>query len=221
METKPISLVRQAQQLISMAITEGDSVIDATVGNGKDTLFLTSAVGPQGTVYGFDIQAAAIEKTRELLNKHDRLNSKLTLQCHSKIAQTLALENITPSISAAMFNLGYLPGSDKKVVTQSNTTLTALDSILPLLAKTACITILAYRGHPGGETEADAIKLYCNTLNNDLYHSKIYLGNHATTDCYPGKNPPHNNNLSNSQATNTIDNIPPILYVIQKNYSNA
>ncbi len=220
MHTKKLSLVSQAQQLISSVITQGDSVIDATMGNGQDTLFLANTVGPQGKVYGFDIQTTAVARTRALLDQHGCLNSTLIHQCHSKISEALALEGIVAPISAAMFNLGYLPSSDKKIVTKTNTTLTALDSILPLLAKQACITILAYRGHPGGASEAEAISQYCKTLNSHLYYSSIYLGNHSLAKTLPENNNISTNDHANSLSTNSIKNMPPILYTIRKIHSN-
>ena len=56
-----LSLVQQAHATLAAIISEGDITIDATVGNGHDTLFLARHVGASGTVYGFDIQEAALD----------------------------------------------------------------------------------------------------------------------------------------------------------------
>ena len=48
-------------------IRPGDTVVDATCGNGGDTEFLAGLVGSEGLVIGFDIQPEAIARTRERL----------------------------------------------------------------------------------------------------------------------------------------------------------
>lgn len=167
---KSVSLVTIAQQFVSSVIVKGDTVIDATVGNGLDTLFLSRTVGPKGKVYGYDIQAAALKKTLDLLEGHGcDTNTHLTLCCHSQIGAKLRATIASKTITAAMFNLGYLPGSDKNIITQGETTIAALNSILPFLADSACISILAYPGHPGGELETEIIAQYCKTLSPQLF----------------------------------------------------
>lgn len=51
-----------AKSLITSHIQSDSIVIDATCGNGFDTLFLAQHV-PKGHVYGFDIQQQAIDNT--------------------------------------------------------------------------------------------------------------------------------------------------------------
>ncbi|PID81943.1 hypothetical protein CSB20_00400, partial [bacterium DOLZORAL124_64_63] len=58
------SLTAQAHLLVRDHITPGDTAIDATLGNGHDTLFLARCVGKTGTVIGFDVQTQAITSTR-------------------------------------------------------------------------------------------------------------------------------------------------------------
>jgi len=50
-----------------MFVKEGDTVVDATCGNGNDTAFLASLVGENGRVFGFDIQDKAIANTTKKL----------------------------------------------------------------------------------------------------------------------------------------------------------
>ena len=47
---------------IEDVISNGDIVIDATMGNGYDTKYLAEKVGENGFVYSFDIQEEAIYK---------------------------------------------------------------------------------------------------------------------------------------------------------------
>jgi hypothetical protein len=56
-----------------------------------------------------------------------------------------------------MFNLGYLPGSDKNCITKSETTLPALAQSLEILKPGGLLSIMLYPGHAGGDTEASAV----------------------------------------------------------------
>jgi len=49
-------VLQYAQQLLKATVEEGDTVVDATAGNGHDTLFLAQLVGDSGQVYAFDVQ---------------------------------------------------------------------------------------------------------------------------------------------------------------------
>jgi ubiquinone/menaquinone biosynthesis C-methylase UbiE len=53
-------------------VLPGDIVVDATCGNGNDTLALAKLVfadGAQGSIYGFDVQDIALETTSALLDR--------------------------------------------------------------------------------------------------------------------------------------------------------
>ena len=78
------------------------------------------------------------------------------------------------SISAIMYNLGYLPGSNKSIVTLPHTTLNSIYSGLPLLRCNGIMTILCYRGHIGGNEEA---KLLLSTLPNLNSNWKVEIHN--------------------------------------------
>ncbi|MCB1093584.1 MAG: methyltransferase domain-containing protein, partial [Verrucomicrobiae bacterium] len=74
-----------AHRLLAERLRPGDLAIDATVGNGHDTVFLAEAVGQAGQVIGFDIQPIAIEATRHRLSEaglSDRV--ELHTECHSR-----------------------------------------------------------------------------------------------------------------------------------------
>ncbi len=146
-----------AHQLIRERVLQDDHVIDATVGNGHDTLFLAKCVGNNGAVTGFDIQAQAISKAESVLADHS--NVTLYQKDHGEIATIVQ----TP-IKAAMFNLGYLPSGDKNVITQSSSTIPALSACTELLLPGGIITIVIYTGHDGGKAESDAVSEWCSKL---------------------------------------------------------
>ncbi|MDO9139497.1 MAG: class I SAM-dependent methyltransferase [Methylobacter sp.] len=178
MTNKRISLVNAAHNLIRERLQPGDNAIDATVGNGHDTLFLAGCIAPSGHVYGFDIQQAAIDATREKFGQTP-LSASLTLfhASHADMAQKIP-PPLHGKINAVMFNLGYLPGSDKSVITRTDSTLGALTAASRILAVNGLITLLAYPGHPGGDTETEQVTKWCEQLDsrqfavNTLYSSE-------------------------------------------------
>ena len=138
--------------------------LDATAGKGRDTLFLAQAVGPQGAVLALDVQEAALSAARARLESAglaDRV--RLVLSGHQDLAVLLpeAAEGV---LDAAVFNLGFLPGSDRRVVTTPETTLTALRMLETRLRPGAVISIHCYTGHPGGADETAAVTRWAEEL---------------------------------------------------------
>lgn len=158
-----------SKQLISQTVLPGETVIDATMGNGNDTLFLAEHVGENGHVYAFDIQQQALDATATRLND---LNDHVTLilDSHANIDKY-----VEGPIGGAMFNLGYLPHSeDQSIVTKPTTTIPAIHKILGLLKKGGIITIAVYDGHEGGKTERDELLTYVKSLHQAEVHAVKY-----------------------------------------------
>lgn len=159
-----------AQNIISGCVFPGDVVVDATAGNGYDTLFLARLVGNQGKVYSFDIQDEAIARTTDKLHKEGLLSRvRLIRSGHERVA-----DYVKEKISAAMFNLGYLPGTDRQVVTRPETTLPALETCLERLKPGGIATVVLYSGHPGGMEEKERILHYCSRLRRDTFDVLLY-----------------------------------------------
>lgn len=162
---RPRNAVGFSHTLIGMIAGEGDTVVDATCGNGRDTLFLARLVGPRGKVYAFDIQEQAINNTRRLLQEHDCLERTVViLDDHQYMGRY-----IKSTVRAAMFNLGYLPGGSKEIITIPETTVAALTGLLPLLAVGGLITVVGYTGHPGGKKEVEQVLEYVSTLDQTRF----------------------------------------------------
>ena len=169
-----IALVKYAQQQIEKNLTSGDYVIDATVGNGHDTLFLARHIGSDGKVFGFDLQSLALHKTCVRLQQAGMLDQRIEL---FRASHAQMLEYLSPAynqrIAAVMFNLGYLPGGgNKTIITQADTTLPALNASLKLLKGQGCISIMVYPGHPGGFQESLAVYRWCRQLHPRLYKTR-------------------------------------------------
>lgn len=158
-----------SKRLIEKTVLPGETVIDATAGNGNDTSFLAEHVGEDGHVYAFDIQQQALDTTAERL---DSLNNRVTLvlDSHANVDKY-----VQGPVSGAMFNLGYLPHSeDLSVVTKPDTTIEAIHKLLGLLRKDGIITISVYDGHEGGAEERDALLAYVKSLHQAEVHVARY-----------------------------------------------
>ena len=161
-------LVDQAHLLIKEHLKAGDIAIDATVGNGHDTVFLAERVGPEGKVFGFDLQDIAIEVAKLVLKTKKHIKQCDLFQCgHEKLAERIPTE-YHGRIAVAMFNLGYLPHGDKDLITRPDTTLAALEQSLQLLMPGGLLSVLAYRGHPGGMEEYEAVLNWIHSRHDAL-----------------------------------------------------
>jgi tRNA A58 N-methylase Trm61 len=175
------SIISFAHKLIEERLRPGDAVIDATVGNGVDTVFLAGLVGMGGAVYGFDIQEEALEKARKRMagagfggsSAEAVCGVKLLLRSHAQMEQAVPA-SLHGEIAAVMFNLGYLPGGDHTVVTTPFSTLAALEASLRLLKKGGVVTIVLYSGHEGGREEADAVAAWAGQLPQHSYQVLAY-----------------------------------------------
>lgn len=141
-------------------VRPGDRVADATCGNGHDTLFLARLVGEGGKVWAFDIQEDALANTRMLLSEAGCLaRVDLIAAGHERFA-----DFVGEPLKAAVFNLGYLPGGDKRVVTRPDETIAALDQAAGLIIPGGVITVCIYTGHPGGAEEGEAVEKWAASL---------------------------------------------------------
>ncbi|MGR9043924.1 MAG: class I SAM-dependent methyltransferase [Gammaproteobacteria bacterium] len=171
-----ISLVKEAHARVQRHLQPGEIALDATVGNGHDTLFLADRVGASGHVYGFDIQAAALASARLKLERQE-LHTRVTLSCdsHARIAEVIPAHHCG-HIKVIMFNLGYLPGSDKTVITRTESTLAALNAAIKILAPNGMITLLTYPGHAGGDEETGAVHSWSLKLNDRQFSVAVIHG---------------------------------------------
>lgn len=153
-------VVEKSHELI-IKIQTKNIAIDCTLGNGHDTLFLSKLFNE---VHSMDIQPLAIKRSKERLK--DTLNTNLYLLDHQNI-DTLNIKDI----DLILYNLGFLPGSDKKVTTSSSSTLISLEKAYSMLNENGTIIIASYIRQPNGKEEYDAI---INYLNNHKIKYNLY-----------------------------------------------
>ncbi len=171
-----LNLVKAA---IEPALKNARTVVDATAGNGHDTLFLAEQTADAAKIYAFDIQETALNNTRALTAEYaERIN--YVLASHDKIA-----EWVPGPIDVAMFNLGYLPGEEHCVTTKTESTMTAVRQVLEKLTCNGVCVIVAYPGHEAGAQEAASLEKFFAVLPRKNYTVGCYrLLNHARTAPY-------------------------------------
>ncbi len=151
--------------MASLIIKEGVQAVDATAGNGYDTVFLAEKVGPEGHVYSFDVQQEAIDNTYNRL-KHKNLHKRVTLlqKSHEYLKQ-----HVPDRVAVIMYNLGYLPGGDRRITTKYDTTIKSIKQALALLLPGGIISIVLYPGHREGAEEKERIIPFCRQLDPNCY----------------------------------------------------
>ena len=168
---KSFQITEWCHELFLMQAVTGGTYIDATMGNGHDTLFLCELTGARGEVMAFDIQPQALEKTATLLAEHECM-AELVLDSHSNMADYMS----EGSAACIMFNFGYLPGADHKIETKAQTSIAAIKAGLSILRKGGIMTLCLYDGSDVQREEKEAILEMLKELD-----SKTYL---VITSCY-------------------------------------
>jgi len=162
------SLTQLAHNVIRRIVKPGDVVIDATAGNGHDTQLLASLVGASGHTIAIDIQRSAIESTSSRLERAG-LIADLRLADHA--IELNSIKSAGLKVKAVMFNLGYLPGSDKQITTGATSTRAAVHAASEMLMPGGAVTIIAYRGHAGGLEEATVVEQWMAGLSADQFET--------------------------------------------------
>ena len=177
------SAVDISQEIVAAHLYDGAVAVDATAGNGHDTLFLAERVGPSGRVFAFDVQEAAVDRTRARLSESGLsenglpesglsesglANAEVIHDGHERMVDRLGADLIG-RVDAVMFNLGYLPRADHDVITRPGTTIPALDQSIELLRNGGVLTVVVYSGHPGGEAEAAAVTAWAKALDRNSF----------------------------------------------------
>lgn len=178
-----------AADALRQVVLPGDTVVDATLGNGHDACFLAELVGEHGRVIGFDIQPEAVRRSEAALLEAGMLDRcELHAVGHERMA-----DHVAGRIRAAAFNLGWLPGGDKAVTTRWETTRAAIGTALSLLLPGGICTVCAYPGHAAGDEERHELAAWLASLRpqefNVLHHRFLNAGPGAPECFIIQKNP--------------------------------
>ncbi len=164
--------LQEAHDWLVQVVRDGDTVVDATMGNGHDTVFLAQLVGETGMVAAFDIQPDAVERTRERLESAGLLNRcRLFPEGHETLG--VHLDELMPekgTIRAVVFNLGWLPGGNHLVGTRADTTLMAAEQALARLDPEGLLLMVVYYGGKSGFEERDAVLEWVSSLDCRIWN---------------------------------------------------
>lgn len=178
-------LLELQKQFLLPHLREGSFAADCTMGNGHDTLWLSRAVGASGRVIAFDIQPKAVENTAALLAAEGAPeNYRLVLGSHAELAERAAgYLGEDGRLDAAVFNLGWLPGSgNREITTRRESTLTAVNAALGLLAPDGILLVAVYPGHPEGTLEGEMLDARFAELDRHAFSAtKVRIINSPTS----------------------------------------
>jgi hypothetical protein len=151
-----------AQKIIKNYMVNFNYAVDATLGNGHDTDFLSNNFKQ---VYSFDIQKTAVEN---YISK-SKENVKVILDSHEFLDKYIYLK-----VDCIMYNLGYLPGGDKSITTRSESTIKSLGKAVKLLNENGIVTICMYNGHNEGKKERNIILDFTKLLPKNEFGVMIH-----------------------------------------------
>lgn len=156
-----------SHQLLKEHLKAGGIAVDATCGNGFDTVFLANLVGPKGTVHAYDIQSIAIERTKRLAAELGLTNIEYHWESHENIA--------LPKIDGVIFNLGYLPAGDKTITTEPDVVLRTVQKLLNHMDQNPnlLIVVVLYPGHEKGKKESLVLESFLSQLDSGYLVTKI------------------------------------------------
>lgn len=163
---KSYQITEWSHELFQLQVNPNGLYIDATMGNGYDTLFLCELAGESGKVLAFDVQEKAIMCTTKLLKEHKVENrAKLYLDSHENMDEYAE----AGSVDGIYFNFGYLPGGDHNLATKADTSVKAIEKGLELLKKGGVMALCIYSGGDTGFEEKNRILEYLKKLNSRKY----------------------------------------------------
>lgn len=162
-----------AHDLWKSILQPGDIAIDATCGNGNDTLVLSKVClqNNTGKIYAIDIQDSAINKAQLLLQEHLSNEQMRNIHFIKKSHAEFPKDILEKTVRAIVYNLGYLPGGNKTFTTQCETTLQSIHAALPLLKEGGIISITCYPGHPEGKKEENVLLNFLKVLKPNDWSS--------------------------------------------------
>ena len=162
---RQLRVLNLAHRFLRAHVQKGDLCIDATAGRGFDTALLCELVGAEGKVLAFDIQQDAVDSTEALLREKGFENAAVYLDSHANLPQYAS----AGSVSAIVFNFGWLPRGSHEIFTHADSSIAALNAGLKLLRVGGAMSLCIYYGGANGYAERDALLAYFTTLDSTYF----------------------------------------------------
>lgn len=169
-----MNLTQKAKEILAdfLAPIDAPVSIDATCGNGFDTLFLAQNAKQNGKVFAFDIQKSAVLQTKKILKENGLSEKAEIFEASHALLKEKIPSRYFGKINAAMFNLGWLPKSDKAVITKPESTIKALESLAEIADKNNMASVLAYPAHEGGRSELECVEEYLKKYSPRIFRDE-------------------------------------------------
>ncbi len=155
-------------------VRPGCCLIDATCGNGKDTLRLAQLIDGTGLVLALDIQRQAIEHSERLLSEHLSCEQRKQVHLVHQSHETFPKIAYQKPVQLIVYNLGYLPGGNKELTTMTEATLNSLNAAMSLLSPGGLICITCYPGHEEGKKEQQALLSHLKGTSSNEWNIAFY-----------------------------------------------
>lgn len=156
-----LTAVELTHRFLRSTLAPGGLYLDATCGNGHDTLFLCSVAGENGRVIGLDIQPQAAANTNALLAANGMAAIGRAECCDHRELLRFAPPG---SADCVMFNFGWLPGAAHDVHSTADSTLPALQAGLDALKPGGVLAAVLYSGKVIGNAEKKAAAEFFRSL---------------------------------------------------------
>ena len=156
-----LTAVALTHRFLRSTLAPGGLYLDATCGNGHDTLFLCSVAGENGRVIGLDIQPQAAANTNALLAANGMAAIGRAECCDHRELLRFAPPG---SADCVMFNFGWLPGAAHDVHSTADSTLPALQAGLDALKPGGVLAAVLYSGKVIGNAEKKAAAEFFRSL---------------------------------------------------------
>lgn len=153
-------IIDVAHLLLKKEIEKNDIILDMTMGNGKDTLLVSTL---SDHVYAFDIQEKALDETKKILSFNQITHAHLIHDDH------FYFDKYISHFKGAIFNLGYLPKGDKQITTNEENTIRTFDKLLSLMDPNGFIMFVVYTGHEEGKKESKALLERLSQLDQNIF----------------------------------------------------
>lgn len=166
---KKMNIVELSHKMVADYVGSVEYAVDATLGGGRDALFAASLLREGGKVFGFDVQRVAVERSRALFEKHGLSQRAEFFEASHADMKKLLLREAFGKIGCFFFNLGWLPYSDKSVITRAESTLAAVDAALEIASAECCaLAVVCYKAHEGGMEEFLRVEKFFETSALDF-----------------------------------------------------
>ncbi len=175
-EYGPAGHLNVAKLMWSKVLKVGDTAIDATCGNGHDSLNIAKlCLSPHsGVLHCIDIQSVAVENTKRKLSTE--LPSDLEQRVHYHICshEDFPSSILRDSVSLICYNLGYLPGKKYGIISQTKSTVASLNVATTLIKPLGLLCVTAYPGHQGGAEENQAVSKFLSNLDPQIWRVNVH-----------------------------------------------